>query len=356
VKARMSRRPGRATKGFVCIDPTRNSVTFHALAYRDSNVYYNWSDGGSWNRWTMSDTGDNSGPLRDISGAWNGNTGQFKVFLVTNKGDLYQRILPVVDGNGRQIGGWDFLGKIGQPVSEPWNVNLCATANNRNGNVEIFANNPLTDQLLHAYIDTNRGTLHPFKGDRYNLKFDKPVFMIAAAENTASKHLEMFLITTDNQLYHNYYDGNWRGWANNRPYLALPANTAAVGVCALQSVSGADVFVTTSDGELYHNYYSLRLPTGWRGWLKTDPGLELPATVKVSKVFANFATPQLDPLDTQIELFMVSRSQALYRTELNKFGWSGWEYWPVPVDEAKTLVAADHPIETEMPDIGIASV
>ncbi|MBR0775853.1 hypothetical protein JQ625_13520 [Bradyrhizobium diazoefficiens] len=350
-----SRHPGfhfndRAMKGFVCID-TWNRVAFHVLAHGSGNIYYNWFDGSSWNAsaggWLMAGTGDNSGPLRDISGAWNGNTGQFKVFVATNRGDLYQRILQVENRNTN----WEFLGNIGQPVGESWNVNLCATANNRNGNVEIFANDPATGHLLHAFVDTNRGTWHPFKGDRHNLKFDKPVFMIAAAENSASKHLEMFLVTTDNQLYHNYYDGNWQGWANNRPNLALPANTAAVGVCALQSVSGADVFVTTSDGELYHNYYSFAVSTGWRGWSKTDRGLELPSTVKVSKVFANFATP-LDPLDTQVELFVVSRSQALYRNELNKFGWSGWEYWPVPVDEPKTLLAADRSVEMDMPDIG----
>jgi len=316
-------------KAFMFFDPSSMDLVVSLVTKSSSTFYFNSFDGQSWRTWSLIlQPSGKPQPIRDLSGAWNGNTGQYKMFIAANDGDLYVAKWPP--------GATPFvrLGNIGAP-QDGWNVNLCAVGNINNGNVEIFANSADNKRLLHAYIDGGQGAWNGFRDDRPGLSFSKaPIDTILSVDNYGIRHLELFLLTTDNDLYHNYYDGNWHGWSNDRPHLGLSPNIIPVSIATVPNNSGGvEVFLATTNGEIYHNYYNKDTATGWRGWSSTDTGLQLPPSLWAAKVFANWWTPQQAALEnTAVEVFLISKSRALYRNELNRFGWRGWEYWPWPLD------------------------
>lgn len=140
-----------------------------------------------------------------------------------------------------------------------------------------------------------------------------------AAGTNAQGNLEVFVVGTDGQVYHDYGlsggIGSWGGWST----LGAPAS-AIVGDVArgVNSPGNQELFVRSEDGNVYHRFATPGAGSGWSGW----DSLGQPAAGSAGDVFVG-----RNSLNNQ-ELFLIGNDGVLYHdfaTPGRGSGWNGWD-------------------------------
>jgi hypothetical protein len=125
-----------------------------------------------------------------------------------------------------------------------------------------------------------------------------------------SKHLELFAITEDGTLLHDWRDGDsWHGWQPD--FLGAPKVTAVFGVPG--ATGHTEMFIIGQDGTLYHDWLDNQ---GWHGWQ--------PDFLGAPKVTAVFGVPGASGAT---EMFLIGRDGTLYHNWLadDDGNWHAWE-------------------------------
>ena len=183
-------------------------------------------------------------------------------------------------------------------AADPGPVDLIATAQNNNGNLEMFAVTT-GGSLLHSYFD---GSWHPWLA---NLQSPPSNIDFMSSGTSKDGNLELFAIA-GGALYHNYYNGSWQSWTKD--FDGAPQMTSvSTGRPVAVHGNHLEVFGVGLDGHLYHDYFD----GGWHGWAKDFDGLS--QTVKSVSVVSGF----------NIEVFAVGPSGTLLHNYYDG-AWHGW--------------------------------
>ncbi|HZV36792.1 MAG TPA: hypothetical protein VFB72_19600 [Verrucomicrobiae bacterium] len=195
--------------------------------------------GGSWQQDT--DIGIN-----------NEKDGRISVFLVGNTGNLYNNWQTSANSTS-----WNGFNDLSGAVAEAVRV---AVGRNSDGRLEVFLLG--TDGVCYHDWETAANSPTSWNGwaSLGGLWETDAKPIVSSDQNGA---LEVFLIGSTHNLYHNYENGSgWSGW------ISIGGNfTQNIRPCVGQNSSGTlEVFLTGPNADLQHAYETSANSSTWSGW------------------------------------------------------------------------------------------
>ncbi len=180
--------------------------------------------------------------------------GRLNVFLIGNTGNLYHNWQTAVNGTS-----WNGFSDLSGALAEQVRLTV---GRNSNGRLEAFTLG--TDGVAYTTSETSSNsptswTSWSGMGGVWEVDA-KPV--VAADQNGA---LELFLIGSTGNMYHNYQtspSGSWSGWVELNGSF-----TQNVRPCVGMNKSGTlEVFLTGPSADMQHAYETAPNSTTWSGW------------------------------------------------------------------------------------------
>lgn len=279
----------------------------------DGKLYNTFFDVRGWNGWSATRVGleFTSGNVSRVFAADNPRNKYLEVFLVPQSGmPLYHNV-----NDGDKWWGW-----TDERHTKLWfdaKVSNFLVIANPNHNLEAFLVGGDT-VLYHNYFD---GSWKGWTPHRDGLKFHGATKVVAAV-NPRNRHLEVFLIAQDGRLYHNYFDGKWNDWSASRKGLEFKGEIKDMNVTPNLATGNLDAFLVHRSPGRHHLHYNY-FDGAWHGWAQDYPGLAFPEVVESVFSITNEVTKAL-------EAFLITNSGALFRTAIRQNHWNGWNYWPIP--------------------------
>ncbi|MDB6020773.1 MAG: domain containing protein [Pedosphaera sp.] len=251
--------------------------------------------------------------------------GRMEVFAVGHSATLYHNYQTSPGGSWS---GWISLGtNMFVQNSFP------AVGVNSDGRLEVFVVgtdgtvNHIWQKVAGSSASTNWGSFATFSSH-------VSTTAKLAVGNWANGSLDLFVIGTDNVLYHNYQTAPSGGWFG---FVSLGGSWQQDGDIAVNNEKDGrlEVFVLGNTGNLYHNWQTAVNGTSWNGW--SDIGGALAEQVRLGLGRNS---------DGRLEVFAIGNDGVAYHeyeTTANTPGtWASWSslggLWAV---DAKPVVAAD---------------
>ncbi len=196
-----------------------------------------------------------------LGGAWtqgadiavnNEKDGRAEVFIVGNTGNLYHNWQTAI--NGTTWNGWANIGGALSPVVRT------DVGRNSDGRLEVFTLG--TDGIAYHEYETaanTPGTWVSWNSLGGNWETDaKPI-----VGTDANGALEVFLIGSTGNMYHNYQSGGvWSGWVDLNGTFSQN-----VRPCVGKNQSGTlELFLTGTGSDIQHNYQTAPSSSTWAGW------------------------------------------------------------------------------------------
>ena len=117
-------------------------------------------------------------------------------------------------------------------------------------------------------------------------------------------HMDIFAVSEDGVLYHNRWDGDWRGWWWQTDQEFPPGSPLAA---QSRHPLHMEVFAIGVDNRVHHAWWD----GGWHAWFPVlgNPPMDMDFYPPVTAVTRN---------DSQLDIFAISRQQE------EEFVWSNW--------------------------------
>jgi hypothetical protein len=206
---------------------------------------------------------------------------------------------------------------------------LSGSSNDSSGSTELFAIGE-GGQLLHRYYHCDSsGTCgwSDWSTTLDGVAAPAPAAQILAASNPLDRTVQLLLISTERQLWHNFYDSRWNGWPRGASN-PVRFNGKVNSIAAVPNNKGKrfQLFLMDNSDTLYTNSLENRR---WSGW----------GSALVGGIVGMF--PVLNPRNGNIEIFVVTRDKKLAHAYFDGTRFSGFTTGgPLAHDNVASVFAA----------------
>ena len=269
---------------------------------------YQTNANGSWSAWIAMGTAANKWTITSLPAVGVNKDGRLEVFLVGTNGSVYHAYQKTPGSSAAS--NWSAFSIISSSyVSQ--NAKL-AVGNWANGALDLFVVG--TDDVLYHNYQTTAGSSTSWSGF-YGLGGTWDQGADISVANEKDGRLDVFVINGVGSLNNNWQTAanstSWHGWHNMSSSVNVTARTAVTP----DSSGILNAFVLGTDGVCYtRSESSANSPGSWGGW----SGLS-------GTTFQTDAKPVVThDQNGAMELFIVGPNQDLLHNYETSGGWSGW--------------------------------